>query len=389
MSLLDKALTGVPDKWRAIIADPELEAILAAVEGPDTVPSLDKVFEWARLTPFERVRVVILAQDPYPNDNACGLAFSSKRSPSAANIFKALMKSGLIAELPATHHLHRWAAQGILLLNRSLTTVRGESNAHRKLWTAYTQRLVGRLEEAVERELIFLLWGENAKSIQCAGRRLEYSHPSPLNRGCRFEDCSHFSEVNLVYPDIDWNTAESKVAELMPAVPRESLYTDGSCFPNNKSPMSRGGFAVVLPNRGLAVIGSLDCSEYAATNIRSEGMAILEAMRYYKKNGMSCGVDLYTDSEFWLRMVESYMPKWSEAERLSKANPDLTAAIAKGWRIVGAANFKLHFIPSHGKKGTAGTEHSRWNEVADKAANYARIHLKSGNVEVVELTQFV
>lgn len=381
MTVLDTALIGIPKEWRTIIADEELETILNAVHDPDMVPPLNKVFEWARLTPLDKVRVVILAQDPYPNDNACGLAFSSERSPSAANIFKALVKSGLIKEPPKTHHLHLWASQGILLLNRSLTTLRGTSNAHRKIWNAYTQRLITRLESTTH-ELIFMLWGENAKSIKCVGRRLEYGHPSPLNTVCKFEDCPHFSEVSMIYPDINWNVIIEDNGS------SEKWYTDGSCFPNNRSPLARGGFAVVMPASKQTVIGSLDCSAYPATNIRAEGMAILEAMRYYKKNRMSGLVELYTDSEFWIKMIESYMPKWSEAERLSKANPDLTAAISKGWRIVGAANFTLIFVPSHGKRGTAGSEHSRWNETADRAANFARANLTSGDVQVVDLNQF-
>ncbi len=384
------ALKGIHADWLPLLKTPELSNILALVAATDHVPSIDRIFEWARLTPLKNIKVVILAQDPYPNNNAMGLAFSCKQAPSVVNIFKALIKSGLVEKQPKQYFLNKWAEQGVLLLNRSLTTQRGTPGAHRDLWFKYTQQLIHNIEKALDRELIFLLWGNDAKNISCKGRRLEYTHPSPMVRIRRFEDCPHFTEVKKIYPEIDWNVepvemTEQKVQQL--GTPVEVMYTDGSCHPNNSSPTAKAGFAIVLQKAGKVIVGNLLKKDQPATNIRAEGMAILEALRYYKKNIQTGEVHLYTDSQFWMDMIHQYMPSWTDEKMQKKKNYDITKLLKKGWRVVGG-NFRLIHVYSHGKNGVGGTQNGKYNEIADKAANYARTEVPEGEIRILDLSQF-
>ena len=384
-NLLEICLEGVHEDWIPILKNPVLEKNLELLKDTDCVPSLNLIFEWARLTPLRRVRVIILAQDPYPNDNACGLAFSCKKAPSVVNIFKALQKSGLVQAIPTEFHLRRWAKQGILLLNRSLTTARGKSGAHRDLWMDYTQKIISSIEKMINREIIFLLWGNDAKQVKCTGRRLEYFHPSPRVTIGKFEDCDHFQKVSEIYPDIDWNIEKETPRPSENLV--EIMYTDGSCYPNNSSPKAEAGFAVVLENAKKVLVGKLT-REFPPTNIRAEGFAILNALLYYHKNIKNGKIELHTDSQFWIDMITLYIPSWSDEYILTKKNSDLVKRIKKGWGKVGAPNFELKHVYSHGKKGAGKTKHGEFNEIADKAANFARETLKEGEIHLLDISQF-
>lgn len=180
---------------------------LAAEEqaGKSLLPPRPLCFNALNATPFDRVGVVILGQDPYHGpDQAHGLCFSVrpgvKVPPSLRNIFKEL-KAELGLEPPDHGCLQPWATQGVLLLNSVLTVEEGHAGAHQgKGWERFTDRIVGALNEE-RQDLVFMLWGNYAqKKGQFIDRRrhlvLESAHPSPLSASRGFFGNGHFAMAN-------------------------------------------------------------------------------------------------------------------------------------------------------------------------------------------------
>ena len=181
-------------------------------------PNMYKIYEALRLTSYENTKVVILGQDPYPGPNqAHGLAFSVQPGvaipPSLLNIFKELNED-LGCYIPNNGYLVPWARQGVLLLNTSLTVVAGRPNSHRnKGWEKLTDRIIELLNEK-ESPVVFLLWGNNAKSKTSLITNknhlvLTTVHPSPLSASRGFFGCRHFSKANKFLMEtgqepVDW-----------------------------------------------------------------------------------------------------------------------------------------------------------------------------------------
>jgi len=171
-----------------------------------------KIFPPARLifnafehTPFDRVKVVILGQDPYHNDGqAHGLCFSVPEGiqppPSLVNIFKEINRDLGIA-VPRSGDLTRWASQGVLLLNATLTVEAHKAGSHqRKGWEEFTDAAIHKLAEN-RQGLVFILWGSYAQkkaSFIDPARHLilKSVHPSPLSAHNGFFGNNHFSETN-------------------------------------------------------------------------------------------------------------------------------------------------------------------------------------------------
>ncbi|MCP9765091.1 uracil-DNA glycosylase [Lacihabitans soyangensis] len=156
--------------------------------------------------PFDKTKVVILGQDPYHGPNqANGLCFSVSDGvsfpPSLVNIFKEI-KNDLGIEIPRTGNLERWATQGVLLLNATLTVRDNQAGSHQKQgWETFTDAVISKLNQEKE-NLVFLLWGAFAqnkgKFIDTRKNLvLKSKHPSPLsaNQGGWF-DQHHFSQTN-------------------------------------------------------------------------------------------------------------------------------------------------------------------------------------------------
>jgi uracil-DNA glycosylase len=168
-------------------------------------PPAKLIFNAFEHTPFEKVKVVILGQDPYHNiGQAHGLSFSVndgiQQPPSLVNIFKEI-QDDLQIPVPVSGNLTRWADQGVLLLNASLTVVAHQANSHQgKGWEEFTDAAIKKLAD--EREhLVFLLWGSYAqkKSIFIDQQKhlvLKAPHPSPLSVYRGFFGCKHFSKAN-------------------------------------------------------------------------------------------------------------------------------------------------------------------------------------------------
>lgn len=163
------------------------------------------IFNALNSTPFDRVRVVILGQDPYHGPGqAHGLCFSVlpgvRTPPSLANIYREI-ESDLGMTLPDHGSLQSWADQGVLLLNAVLTVERGQAGSHQgKGWEIFTDAVVQKLNDKRE-GLVFMLWGSYAqKKGSVIDRRkhlvLKAPHPSPLSAHRGFLGCRHFSKAN-------------------------------------------------------------------------------------------------------------------------------------------------------------------------------------------------
>lgn len=176
------------------------------------------IFNAFNKTPFDKVKVVILGQDPYHGaGQAEGLCFSVAKGitppPSLINIFQEL-KIDLGITPPAHGSLVSWAESGVLLLNTALTVRAGQPASHRgKGWEIFTDRVINKLSEEKE-HLVFLLWGKFAqeKEVMIDTSKhlvLKAAHPSPYSASAGFFGCRHFSKANAYLESngisaIDW-----------------------------------------------------------------------------------------------------------------------------------------------------------------------------------------
>lgn len=213
--------------WKALLQDefgqPYMQALRQFLRdekaaGKIIYPPGPEIFTALNTTPFDKVRVVILGQDPYHGPGqAHGLCFSVKKGvavpPSLKNIYKELSQDvGLT--LPTHGNLAHWAQQGVLLLNAVLTVEAGNAGAHQnKGWERFTDRIVNLLNERRE-HLVFMLWGSYAQKKGAIIDRsrhlvLQSAHPSPLSAHRGFLGNRHFSRANDYLqahqlPPIDW-----------------------------------------------------------------------------------------------------------------------------------------------------------------------------------------
>jgi uracil-DNA glycosylase len=180
-------------------------------------PPGDKIFSAFNLTPFEKVKVVIIGQDPYHGPGqANGLCFSVSPGiatpPSLKNVFKEL-NSDLGLPIPYTGNLEPWAKQGVLLLNATLTVRANTPGSHQKKgWENFTDAVIKTISDH-KKGVVFLLWGNFAQTKEALIDQnkhyiLKAAHPSPLARGAFF-GCRHFSKTNKIlehegHRPIDW-----------------------------------------------------------------------------------------------------------------------------------------------------------------------------------------
>ncbi len=179
--------------------------ILKQKESNTVYPPGQLIFNAFNTTPFESVKVVILGQDPYHGKNqAHGLSFSVpdgvKIPPSLNNMLKEL-KDDLQIEFPNHGNLTRWANQGVLLLNATLTVNAGQAGSHQKQgWETFTDKVIEVVSNEKE-HVVFLLWGNyaRAKSTLINASKhliLQAPHPSPFSAHTGFLGCKHFSLTN-------------------------------------------------------------------------------------------------------------------------------------------------------------------------------------------------
>jgi uracil-DNA glycosylase len=205
--------------WKETLQDqfdqPYFEQIVAYLkqeksQGKTIYPAGPNIFSAFDTTPFDKVKVVILGQDPYHNPNqAHGLAFSVPQGiqppPSLVNIYKEI-KQDVGCSIPTHGNLEKLAKQGVLLLNAALTVIAHTPMAHSKIgWHEFTNAVIKAVSEK-KQHVVFLLWGAFAKSKQelidnSKHLILTAAHPSPLSAHNGFFGCRHFSKAN------DWLVA--------------------------------------------------------------------------------------------------------------------------------------------------------------------------------------
>ena len=226
MSNVNNTVNNLASQWKSLLAN-ELEAsyfqslislVNKDIEEKTVYPPSNLIFNAFNLTPFEKINVVIIGQDPYFNPNqANGLSFSVNKQtplpPSLKNIFKSInndIKGSSFNHGDLTH----WAKQGVLLLNNSLTVINGKPNSHNKIgWETFTNAVISKIASSKE-NICFFLWGGHAhkKENLIANNKhliLKSSHPSPLSAYRGFLNCNHFSTANSSLSDhkkepIDW-----------------------------------------------------------------------------------------------------------------------------------------------------------------------------------------
>lgn len=217
----------IEQTWKEILNDDfnaqyflVLREFLIAEKRKYTIyPPGSLIFNAFHLTPFDKVRVVILGQDPYHGKGqAHGLCFSVPARitppPSLINIFREI-HSDLGIPVPAGGNLEKWARQGVLLLNATLTVRANQAGSHQKRgWETFTDSVIHKLSEK-RVGLVFLLWGRYAqdkeKLIDSKKHYiLKAAHPSPFSAYNGFFGCRHFSKTNEILrrhglDEIDWS----------------------------------------------------------------------------------------------------------------------------------------------------------------------------------------
>ena len=203
----------IDPSWKEVLAEEfskpymvELKKFLLAEKQRYRVfPPGNKIFNAYNMTPFDKIKVVILGQDPYHGINqAHGLAFSVLDGvpfpPSLQNIYKELVDD-IGCEYPKTSNLTPWAKQGVFLLNTVLTVREGEANSHReKGWERFTDATIKAISQKKE-HVVFILWGRPAQAKEklidttkhCI---LKSPHPSPLSAYRGFFGSKPFSRAN-------------------------------------------------------------------------------------------------------------------------------------------------------------------------------------------------
>jgi uracil-DNA glycosylase len=440
--------TGIHPEWARLIKEsPELvDALRVGVEavhqsrikGETVVPPVPLILEALRYFPPTSTKVVIVGQDPYHavipireggelvmRPQAHGLSFSCNprlktTQPSLRNIYKAVVKdtaaelgmdpAALAPTLPQLTPgcLQYWAAQGVLLLNRGLTTIKGTAKAHLARWEHFTKllllALVKKCGEAKVAMPIFMLWGGPAKELSlylktAAGERrdlllLEWTHPSPFNDrlppGKHFADCGHFLKANQWLRATERQSVEWLSFPIMAA-------TDGGCSENGKEWADAGyGFTCQIGFRGI-----IECAgpvrkceyrfvdpanplagfrpvegapHYPATNNRAEYLAFCYLMLALGRLQSSAPKTVILDSNLVIQTLQEWLPGWRKRGVVqSKKNPDLVLIADALWNEVKKTSaVELKHINSHRKAPPKEQQQDylNWylNDRADKLA---------------------
>ena len=221
----------IEDSWKEVLIDEfqkpyfqQLKSFLVEEKKQYAVyPPGNLIFNAFDQTPFDKVKVVLLGQDPYHGKGqAHGLCFSVsngiKPPPSLVNIFKDI-KNDLGIAVPSHGNLESWAKQGVLLLNATLTVRANQPlSHHKKGWEIFTDRVIETLSTK-KTGIVFLLWGNNAriKEQLIDGSKhhiLTAAHPSPYSANNGFFGCKHFSKTNEILKKQDQELVNWQLPEM-------------------------------------------------------------------------------------------------------------------------------------------------------------------------------
>lgn len=454
-SWVEDSLESIPEQWENLLFNQRARNVLVNIyntlqddlDDPDEdiSPNPKNIFNFAKVTPLNRIHIVIMAQDPYPDRaQAHGLAFSSlnKKVPdSLKNIYKCLVTQKFIKRIPKKSDLTIWAKRGVLLLNSSLTTKVKKMGVHKKLWNKYTDLLVKNLCDHFakkNRMLIFMLWGKHAESKSfiinsCSSDRsdssdsnddnnndnshivLTWRHPSPMAQRCKeslqFINCTNFREANEILKD-EYNSKNARVN--IPKmrwglkIKKVVAYTDGSAYPVADKPNAKNGYSCVFTEgyfEGMVLYGRseqfirhpLTNEKMCSTAQRAEGTAIWKTL-------IKCGeipdgkwdeIEIITDSNHWKSMLLNFMPKWIEKDKdfENQKVPDITKGMWKEWTdLKKKGSVIIRHMNSHLKLEDVKEGTQEWcdiqnNDTADELANKARTELEYG--QYIESTEYL
>lgn len=216
-------LVKIEPSWKELLSDEfvkpyfqniRLHLRTEKLQGKVIYPPGSLIFNAFDTTPVDKIKVLILGQDPYHGPNqAHGLSFSVPDGvpppPSLNNIFKEL-KADIGIEIPKNGNLTSWARQGVFLLNASLTVRAGEPMSHAKIgWAEFTNAVIKKVSDEKD-HIVFMLWGKFAQEKRTLINSskhlvLRSVHPSPLSAHAGFFGCKHFSQANtwLISKGID------------------------------------------------------------------------------------------------------------------------------------------------------------------------------------------
>jgi len=221
-----KDIVKIEKSWRKVLSDefekPYFQDLSSFIKEEykttEIFPKIQNIFKALDMCPLDKTRVIILGQDPYHGvGQANGLCFAVESDmtlpPSLKNIFKEI-KEDLGIDVMEDGDLTRWARQGVLLLNATLTVRTGLAGSHQKKgWEEFTDTIIKKLSEEKE-NLVFILWGNYAKNKGVVIDRkkhlvLESAHPSPFSAYNGFFGNKHFSQTNKYlkdkgFPEINW-----------------------------------------------------------------------------------------------------------------------------------------------------------------------------------------
>jgi uracil-DNA glycosylase len=224
---MSKVAPQIEESWKQILCDQFesdyflklKEKLIEEKKQYVVYPPGVQIFSAFNYTPVDNVKVVIIGQDPYHGPGqANGLCFSVspgiRKPPSLENIFKEL-NTDLGIPIPVSGNLEKWATQGVLLLNASLTVRANSPNSHQELgWHTFTDAVIQKLNEN-KNGLVFLLWGKFAQGKETLIDTtkhfiLKAAHPSPFSAYNGFLGCKHFSKTNeilrsLGLQEVDWS----------------------------------------------------------------------------------------------------------------------------------------------------------------------------------------
>ena len=218
----------IEDSWLKVLAAEFEQPYMKALKnflleekqnGNQVYPKGSEIFNALNHTPFDKVKVVLLGQDPYHGvGQAHGLSFSVQKGiaipPSLKNIYKELASDISTFSVPNHGNLTKWAEEGVLLLNATLTVRAQQAGSHQgKGWEIFTDKIISKLSD--EREgLVFLLWGryaQNKSALIDSNKHtvLKAAHPSPFSAYNGFLGCKHFSKANEILEKegktpVDW-----------------------------------------------------------------------------------------------------------------------------------------------------------------------------------------
>ncbi len=181
-----KIFENIDKNWLDVLDIGEIKKILKKIyfvtSKNKLCPKEKDIFEFARITPFENIKVIIIGQDCYQTEGyAQGISFSTRQSktpPALRNIYKCLYNSKLIDEIPSNNNLECWAKQGVLLLNIGLTTEINKSGAHISYWREYSQGLINRICLQPKKIYIRSLWQRGTKNQYSSGPYCVKNMPS-------------------------------------------------------------------------------------------------------------------------------------------------------------------------------------------------------------------